>query len=141
MFLCGITNFHRFMLGFDRTFWIGHMAKPSQAKVYEVALASQQAALDAMRPGVTAESVQAAYAAVIQNAGFEIPFRCGRATGFNFLEAPQLVTGDKTIPQPGCFTTPALTTTPPSSIICRVRLRRSTCQLRISRRVRDAWFR
>ncbi len=98
---CGMTNFHRFKLGFDRTFWIGDMAEPSQAKVYEVALASQQAALDAMRPGVTAESVHAAYAEVIQNAGFEYPFRCGRATGFSFLEDPQLVTGDTTVLQPG----------------------------------------
>ncbi len=98
---CGMTNFHRFKLGFDRTFWIGEMADPSQAKVYEVALASQQAALDALRPGVTAESVHAAYAEVIQGAGYEYPFRCGRATGFSFLEVPQLVTGDITVLQPG----------------------------------------
>ncbi|WP_371746597.1 M24 family metallopeptidase [Aminobacter sp. SR38] len=98
---CGMTNFHRFKLGFDRTFWIGEIADKSQADVYEVALASQKAALDALRPGVTAESVHAAYSEVIQGAGFEYPFRCGRATGFSFLEAPQLVTGDKTILQPG----------------------------------------
>ncbi|MEJ6595810.1 Xaa-Pro peptidase family protein [Parasphingorhabdus sp.] len=98
---CGMTNFHRFKLGFDRTFWIGEMMDPSQAAVYEVALASQQAALDALRPGVTAESVHAAYAEVIQGAGYEYPFRCGRATGFSFLETPQLVTGDTTILQPG----------------------------------------
>lgn len=97
---CGMTNFHRFKLGFDRTFWIGD-APMDQVSVYEVALASQQAALAAMRPGVTAESVHAAYAEVIQGAGFEYPFRCGRATGFSFLEAPQLVTGDKTVLQPG----------------------------------------
>ena len=98
---CGMTNFHRFKLGFDRTFWIGEMGDPTQAKIYEVALASQQAALDALRPGVTAESVHGAYAEVIQDAGFEYPFRCGRATGFSFLEAPQLVTGDTTVLQPG----------------------------------------
>lgn len=98
---CGMTNFHRFKLGFDRTFWIGEMVDQSQAAVYEVALASQQAALDALRPGVTAESVHAAYAEVIQGAGYEYPFRCGRATGFSFLETPQLVTGDTTILQPG----------------------------------------
>lgn len=98
---CGMTNFHRFKLGFDRTFWIGEMMDPYQAAVYEVALASQQAALDALRPGVTAESVHAAYAEVIQGAGYEYPFRCGRATGFSFLEAPQLVTGDTTTLQPG----------------------------------------
>ena len=98
---CGMTNFHRFKLGFDRTFWIGEITDPSQAAVYEVALASQQAALDALRPGVTAESVHAAYAEVIQGAGYEYPFRCGRATGFSFLETPQLVTGDTTTLQPG----------------------------------------
>lgn len=98
---CGMTNFHRFKLGFDRTFWIGKIADPSQANVYEVALASQQAALEALKPGVTAESVHAAYAKVIQGAGYDYPFRCGRATGFSFLEAPQLVTGDTTILQPG----------------------------------------
>ena len=97
---CGMTNFHRFKLGFDRTFWIGD-APEDQVAVYEVAVASQKAALDALRPGVTAESVHAAYAEVIQGAGYEYPFRCGRATGFSFLEAPQLVTGDTTIIQPG----------------------------------------
>jgi Xaa-Pro aminopeptidase len=50
---------------------------------------------------VTAESVHAAYAEVIQEAGYDYPFRCGRATGFSYLEVPQLVTGDKTILQPG----------------------------------------
>jgi len=98
---CGMTNFHRFKLGFDRTFWIGDITDAAHQKVYEVAVASQKAALDALRPGVTAESVHAEYAAVIQDAGYEYPFRCGRATGFSFLETPQLVTGDKTILQPG----------------------------------------
>jgi Xaa-Pro aminopeptidase len=97
---CGMTNFHRFKLGFDRTFWIGD-APADQVAVYEVAVASQKAALDTLRPGVTAETVHAAYAEVIQGAGYEYPFRCGRATGFSFLEAPQLVTGDTTVIQPG----------------------------------------
>lgn len=98
---CGMTNFHRFKLGFDRTFWIGEIADKKQAEIYEIAVASQRAALEALRPGVTAESVHAAYAEVIQGAGFEYPFRCGRATGFSFLEKPQLVTGDTTVLQPG----------------------------------------
>lgn len=98
---CGMTNFHRFKLGFDRTFWIDHIAQKDQARIYEIAVASQQAALDSLRPNVTAESVHAAYAEVIQGAGFEYPFRCGRATGFSFLEKPQLVTGDQTVLKPG----------------------------------------
>ncbi len=98
---CGMTNFHRFKLGFDRTFWIGEVADKRQEAVYQVAIDSQAAALDVLRPGVTAEDVHAAYAEVIQAAGYEYPFRCGRATGFSFLETPQLVTGDKTVLQPG----------------------------------------
>ena len=98
---CGMTNFHRFKLGFDRTFWIGDIAEKSQASVYQVALESQKAALIALRPGATAESVHAAYALTIQEAGYDYPFRCGRATGFSFLETPSLVTGDQTIIEPG----------------------------------------
>lgn len=98
---CGMTNFHRFKLGFDRTFWIGEIADPKQAEIYRIAVASQRAALEALRPGVTAESVHAAYARVIQGAGFDYPFRCGRATGFSYLEKPQLVTGDQTVLRPG----------------------------------------
>ena len=98
---CGMTNFHKFKLGFDRTFWIESILDKTQLQIYEVAVASQRAALNVLGPGVTAESVHAAYAEVIQDAGFDYPFRCGRATGFSFLEKPQLVTGDKTILKPG----------------------------------------
>ncbi len=98
---CGMTNFHRFKLGFDRTFWIGEITDDVQAEVYQVALDSQAAALAVLRPGVTAEDVHAAYAEVIRGAGHDYPFRCGRATGFSFLEPPQLVHGDKTVLAPG----------------------------------------
>ena len=97
---CGMTNFHRFKLAFDRTFWIGEIQDRSQEKVYQVAADSQSAALKVLRPGVAAEDVHAAYAEVIQSAGYDYPFRCGRGTGFSFLESPQLVLGDKTVLQP-----------------------------------------
>lgn len=98
---CGMTNFHRFKLGFDRTFWIEEIADESQAVVYQVAVDSQAAALKLLKPGTVAEDVHAAYADVIQSAGYDYPFRCGRGTGFSFLEKPQLVFGDKTILQAG----------------------------------------
>jgi Xaa-Pro dipeptidase len=101
MCFCGMTNFHRFKLGFDRTFWIGEVADKSQEYIYQLAVDSQAAALKLLRPGVVAEEIHAAYADVIQSAGHEYPFRCGRATGFSFLESPQLVFGDKTVIQPG----------------------------------------
>ncbi len=98
---CGMTNFHKFKLGFDRTFWIGEIRHKFQEKIYQIALDSQAAALNVLRPGVLAEEVHAAYAEVIQSAGYDYPFRCGRGTGFSFLEQPQLVVGDKTLLQPG----------------------------------------
>jgi len=98
---CGMTNFHRFKLGFDRTFWIDQIADDSQAAIYQVALDSQAAALSLLKPGAIAEDIHAAYAEVIQSAGYDFPFRCGRGTGFSFLEKPQLVFGDKTVIQPG----------------------------------------
>jgi len=98
---CGMTNFHRFKLGFDRTFWVGEIPDQKQADIYKVAIDSQAAALNMIRPGVIAEDVHAAYADVIQGAGYDYPFRCGRATGFSFLEKPELVFGDKTVLQPG----------------------------------------
>lgn len=97
---CGMINFHKFKLGFDRTFWIGEIQEKSQEKIYQIALDSQAAALKVLRPGVLAEEVHAAYAEVIQAAGYDYPFRCGRGTGFSFLEQPQLVVGDKTVLQP-----------------------------------------
>ena len=99
---CGMTNFHKFKLGFDRTFWLKEIRDESQIKTYETAVKSQKAALSVLGPGVKAEDVHAAYADTIQSAGYPYPtFRCGRATGFSMLEEPQLVAGNKTILQPG----------------------------------------
>ena len=99
---CGMTNFHKFKLGFDRTFWLKEIKDRSQIKTYETAVQSQKAALSVLGPGVKAEDVHAAYAEAIQSAGYPYPtFRCGRATGFSMLEEPQLVAGNKTILKPG----------------------------------------
>ena len=99
---CGSTNFHRFKLGFDRVFWVEEIRDKNQIKAFEVAVKSQEAALNVLGPGVTAEEVHAAYADTIQSEGYPYPtFRCGRGTGFSFLEEPQLVVGNKTVLQPG----------------------------------------
>ena len=98
---CGMTNFNRFKLGFDRMFWIGHIENKQQEMVYEIALKSQAAALEMLKPGVLAEEIHFSYAEIIRNAGYNYPFRCGRGTGYSFLENPQIVSGDKTVIQPG----------------------------------------
>ena len=99
---CGMTNFHRFKLGFDRLFFIGEILEKTYENAYKVAIESQAAALKMLKPGVKAEDVHSAYAETIQNAGYDYPlFRCGRGVGFSFLEEPQLVCGNKTIIKPG----------------------------------------
>ncbi len=99
---CGSSNFHKFKLGFDRVFWVNEIQDEDQIKAFEVAVKSQKTALSMLRPGVTAEEVHAAYADTIQSEGYPYPtFRCGRGTGFSFLEEPQLVVGNKTVLQPG----------------------------------------
>ena len=99
---CGSTNFHRFKLGFDRVFWVEEIQQKEQIKAFEVAVKSQKAALDVLGPGVTAEEEHAAYADTVQSEGYPYPtFRCGRGTGFSFLEEPQLVVGNKTVLEPG----------------------------------------
>ena len=97
---CGMTNFHRFKLGFDRTFWIGEVGDPTQIAIYETAVASQKAALDALKPEKPLKPFTP-HMPTLFRVPDDYPFRCGRATGFSFLEHPQLVTGDTTILQPG----------------------------------------
>lgn len=100
MCFCGMANFKQYKLGFDREFFIGS-ATESQTRIYEVAVAAQQAALDAIRPGAVAEDVHFAADEVYQSAGFSPGYRTGRAIGCSFLEMPELKSGDKTLLQPG----------------------------------------
>ena len=97
---CGIANFKQFKLGFDREFFVGAVTD-EQARVYETAVAAQQAALAVLRPGVAAEAVHLAAEEVIRAAGFGQAYRTGRAIGYSFLEEPQLKRGDTTKLEPG----------------------------------------
>jgi Xaa-Pro dipeptidase len=97
---CGHAEFRQFKIGFDRMFFIKSLTD-QMAHMYEIALQSQKAGLDVIRPGVAAEEVHKAYAEVIRDAGFEYPYRHGRAVGYSFQENPQLKFGDKTILRPG----------------------------------------
>jgi Xaa-Pro aminopeptidase len=95
MCFCEMNNFKGFKLGFDRQYWVGTVSD-EEAKLYEITLKAQAAALDMIRPGVLAEEVHAAAAEIYQEAGFGLCYRTGRAVGFSLIEQPQLKTGDKT---------------------------------------------
>jgi len=100
MCFCGVANFKQFKLGFDREYFVGKVTD-EQARLYEVALEAQEAALKTIRPGILAEEVHAASLEVYREAGFGICYRTGRGIGYSFLERPEFKDGDKTPLQPG----------------------------------------
>ncbi len=97
---CGIATFRGYWLGFDREFFLGTVTS-ERARLYEVTINAQAAALNAIRPGAIAEDVHFAANEVYLRAGFPPTYRTGRGTGASILEAPELKAGDKTKLQPG----------------------------------------
>lgn len=97
---CNMVEFKHYRLGFDRQFFIGEVGDEA-ARVQEVAVAAQQAALKVLRGGVRAEEVAAAANEVYRSNGFAAGYRTGRSIGVAYLEAPELKEGDRTILRPG----------------------------------------
>lgn len=97
---CNLVQFKQYKLGFDRMFHIGDVTDQARV-IQEAAIAAQQAAIAAIKPGVMAEDVASAADAVYQERGFETGYRVGRSIGIAYLEAPELKAGDKTVLQAG----------------------------------------
>ena len=84
---------------------------PEHRRIWAIEREAQQAAFDAVRPGVACEAVDAAARAVLVKAGLGpdyrlpgLPHRTGHGIGLAIHEAPYLVRGDSTPMQPGmCF--------------------------------------
>jgi len=82
-----------------------------QRRYWTLEARAQQAAFDAVRPGVTCEAVDAAARRVLEAEGLGpgyalpgVPHRTGHGTGLAVHEAPYLVKGDRTVLKPGmCF--------------------------------------
>jgi Xaa-Pro dipeptidase len=97
---CNMAQFKLYKLGFDRMFFVEGVSDEA-ALVQQAALDAQQAAIAAIRPGVTAESVAEAANVIYAERGYETGYRTGRSIGMSYLEAPELKAGDKTILQQG----------------------------------------
>lgn len=97
---CNMAQFKQYKLGFDRMFHIAEVTDYA-ARVQLAAIDAQQAAIAAIRPGVSAEEVAAAANEVYATRGFATGYRTGRAIGVSYLEAPELKAGDTTLLQPG----------------------------------------
>ncbi|WP_033287501.1 M24 family metallopeptidase [Amycolatopsis jejuensis] len=79
-----------------RTYTIGEPRDADVADTYAVLQRAQQAAVDAVRPGVTAEQVDAAARDVIEAAGFGEYFihRTGHGIGLDVHEEPYIIAGN-----------------------------------------------
>lgn len=100
MCFCEMNNFKGIKLGFDRQYWVGEISD-EEARLYEIAIRAQTAALNEIRPGAVAEEVHFAAAKIYQDEGFGLCYRTGRSVGFSLIEKPELKVGDKTILQSG----------------------------------------
>lgn len=85
-----------------RTYAIGQPTAAAKEQ-YEVLQAAQQHAVEAIRPGVTAESVDAAAREVIDDAGLGHLFvhRTGHGIGVETHEHPYIVRGNAQVLEPG----------------------------------------
>jgi Xaa-Pro aminopeptidase len=89
-----------------RVYVAGGDPDPDFAKYYTVLLDAQRRACEAVRPGVTAQSVDAAARDVIAEAGYGELFihRTGHGIGLEEHEDPYIVAGNDTVLEPGmCF--------------------------------------
>lgn len=98
---CGVTV-GGYAADITRTFTIGEL-EPDMARVYEVVRAANSAGRAAARPGVSAEEVDRATRAVIEEAGYGEFFthRTGHGLGLETHEPPYIVAGNEQILEPG----------------------------------------
>ncbi|HEY7469161.1 MAG TPA: M24 family metallopeptidase, partial [Acidimicrobiia bacterium] len=85
-----------------RTFVVGEPSE-EQSEVHSVVAAAQARGRETARPGVTAESVDAATRSVIEDAGYGEYFihRTGHGIGLEGHEHPYLVAGNDLVLEPG----------------------------------------
>jgi Xaa-Pro aminopeptidase len=89
-----------------RTVWVGPV--PEEARgAYEAVKEAQQAAIDAVRPGIAVGEVDAAARKVLRKAGLERYFThsTGHGVGLEIHEIPRVADGQREVLQPGMVIT------------------------------------
>jgi Xaa-Pro aminopeptidase len=89
-----------------RTVWVGAVSDDAR-RAYEAVKEAQQAAIDAVRPGIAAGEVDAAARKVLRKAGLGKYFThsTGHGVGLEIHEMPRVADGQKEILQPGMVIT------------------------------------
>ena len=93
-----------------RTVWVGSAAgsfENGARRAYDAVREAQQAAVDAVRPGIPIGAVDAAARKVLQKAGLGRQFThsTGHGVGLEIHEAPRVAAGQKELLQPGMVIT------------------------------------
>ena len=104
-----VLDFGGLLLGYGsdttRTVCVGE-PEPELSRVHEVVRTAQQAAFEAVRPGVTCEEIDRVAREVVTEAGYGAAFihRTGHGIGVTTHEPPYLVAGERQVLEPGmCF--------------------------------------
>jgi Xaa-Pro aminopeptidase len=86
-----------------RTYAVGEPPAADVPETYAVLRAAQRAAVEAVRPGIAAQDVDAVARAIITDAGFGELFihRTGHGIGLDVHEDPYIVTGNELTLEPG----------------------------------------
>ena len=86
----------------ERTIFVGSPTS-EQRRLFDVMVRAQQAAIDAIRPGVKCKEIDRAARGVIEQAGCGPQFthRTGHGIGIDIHEAPYFSASDETVLQPG----------------------------------------
>lgn len=89
-----------------RTVWVGPVQDAAK-KAYEAVKEAQQAAVEAVRPGVTVGEVDETARKILRKAGLGRYFThsTGHGVGLEIHEAPRVVSGQKDVLQPGMVIT------------------------------------
>jgi Xaa-Pro aminopeptidase len=89
-----------------RTVWVGPVPKDARA-AYEAVREAQQAAIEAVRPGIPAGEVDAAARKILRKAGLVRFFThsTGHGVGLEIHETPRIADGQREILQPGMVIT------------------------------------
>ena len=89
-----------------RTVWVGSVPKDAR-RSYEAVREAQQAAVDAVRPGIAVGDVDAAARKVLKKAGLGRYFNhsTGHGVGLEIHEGPRVANGQREVLQPGMVIT------------------------------------
>jgi len=85
-----------------RTVWVGSVPQDAQ-RTYEAVRAAQQAAIEAVRPGIAVGEIDAAARKVLKKSGLGRYFThsTGHGVGLEIHESPRVAKGEREILQPG----------------------------------------